>query len=209
MAHLSVTEMGARRWLFDLRIPWQAVALTALGIFGFVLAAWFPWWGLVMYAPQYPQGLTMLADLQGMTGDVAEINQLNHYIGLMRVDEAAQLERAIAPAMVGLSAVAAAVALLLGRPWPAWLSRLPLILFPAVFLADLKVWLWYAGNHLDPRAALSSSIKSFTPTLLGAGQIAQFRTFGWVEVGFWLALAGGLLVLAGGWLQIRRRQGEV
>lgn len=151
-----------------------------------------------MFAPQYPDGLIATTTLQEMSGDIDEIDTLNHYIGMMKLGDAAKVERAIAPYVIwSFSALAVGAALVQTR-WVGWALRLPLVLFPVAFLADLKFWLWYAGNHLDPTAALSSSIKGFTPVLLGEGKIAQFRTLSWLEPGFWYAASGSLLILAAG-----------
>lgn len=179
--------------------------LSALGALLLVLSLSRPWWGMVMYAPQYPQGLITIASLQGLSGDVDELNELNHYIGMMRLEDAARVERQLAPYLVYVFGALAVGAAFMRRMWMAWSLRLPLVSFPLVFLIDLKFWLWYAGNHLDPKAALSSTIKGFTPVVLGAGKIAQFRTYSWVEPGFWFAVAGAVLVLAAGVLMSRSR----
>lgn len=181
-----------------------AIGVTLAGCLLFILSLDRTWWGLIMYAPQFPQGLEVGATLRRLVGEVEQIDALNHYIGMIPLNDAARLERALAPyAVYGFSLLAAA-ALLVRRQWPAWLLRIPMLTFPLVFLADLKYWLWYAGNHLDPRAALSATVKGFTPTMLGPGKIAQFETYGWLEPGFWMATAGVLCVLAGGLLTSRR-----
>ncbi|HLN60859.1 MAG TPA: hypothetical protein VK464_04845 [Symbiobacteriaceae bacterium] len=182
-----------------------ALGFSLVGALLFVLSLGRPWWGMVMYAPQYPQGLVTITTLQRMSGDVAEIDELNHYIGMMRLDEAARLERTAAPYLVWAFAALAVGAALVPKRWVAWLLRLPMLSFPVVFLADLKFWLWYAGNHLDPKAALSSTIKGFTPVLLGEGKIAQFRTQAWLEPGFWWAVAGAAAVVLAGCLLRQRR----
>jgi len=81
---------------------------------------------------------------------------------------------------------------------PGWwrlLARLPILLYPIVFVIDLFGWLYYAGNNLDPTAALSSSISEFTPRIFGEGVIGQFTTTASFETGFWLAIAAALLAL--------------
>lgn len=200
------TAAGGRS--LRIRSRWPVLVLTGLGCVLFVLSLSQPWWGMVMFAPQYPKGLELMATLQAVGGDAAEIDALNHYIGMMPISKAAPLERAIAPATVWMAA-AAALAALAARGRLAWLLRVPMLVFPLFFLLDLKIWLWYAGNHLDPKAALSAAVKNFTPAMLGWGNVAQFKTYGWVETGFWLSLGGVLLVLAGGWLDHRRQQEEM
>ena len=41
-----------------------------------------PNWSLTLHAPQYPAGLRVEARLNGISGDVNEIDGLNHYIGM-------------------------------------------------------------------------------------------------------------------------------
>ena len=41
-----------------------------------------PIWKIELSAPQYPEGLMMQISANGLGGDVAIINGLNHYIGM-------------------------------------------------------------------------------------------------------------------------------
>ena len=174
--------------------PLIAVLLVASAVL-LLVSIRLPWWSITMWAPQYPQGLTATATLTEIVGeDVAELDALNHYIGMMKLNDAAKFERSISVPMV----IAMAVLLVISiwpRNWLRWVLRLPTVIFPVFFLADLKLWLWYAGNHLDPNAALRSTISAFTPTMLGWGKVAQFHTYGWLQAGFWLALAAAVLTL--------------
>ncbi len=184
---------------------WVGALVMLVGVALFISSLYRPWWGMIMFAPQYPSGLETVSTLRSMSGDVEEIDELNHYIGMMKLGDAAKLERRLAPYLIFLFALLAAGSILVSRPVAAWLLRAPALSFPLFFLADLKFWLWYAGNHLDPKAALSSTIKGFTPTMLGEGKIAQFRTVGWLEPGFWFAVAGVVCIIAAGLLLTRRR----
>ena len=154
-----------------------------------------PYWSITLWAPQYPEGLRGVAYLDRLAGDVAEVDTLNHYIGMMRLGDAAQLERRYARLIVG------AVALLLAASLPArgrarWLSAGPLLAYPVGFVADLAAWLYHAGHNLDPHAPLSSSIRPFTPAVLGRGTVGQFETAARFEAGFLMALVAALLLLA-------------
>lgn len=170
------------------------------------LAAGQPWWGMLLRAPQYPQGLEIVATLQGMRGDVHEVDTLNHYIGMIPLGEAARAELKAAPyAVPAMAAMALASAFWSG--WGGWALRAPLVAFPIFFLADLKAWMWWAGNHLDPHAPMNRAIQRFTPTLLGEGRIAQFVTYGFLDTGFWLASLAAALALAAGFVPCSRRGG--
>ena len=72
---------------------------------------------------------------------------------------------------------------------------MPIIIYPIVFVADLFGWLYYAGHSLYPYAPLSSSIKPFTPRIVGVGTIGQFSTEAYFMAGFYLAVIAALVVL--------------
>lgn len=171
-----------------------AAALLAISTF-------LPYWRMRLNAPQYPSGLFVTVYVNHMEGDVAEIDGLNHYIGMRPLGDAAKIERAIAPiAMVVIGLMIIGVAFIHSR----WLAvfAIPAMTFPFVFIGDLWVWLWYYGNNLDPKAPLSSAIKPFTPAVLGTGHVGQFSTTAVLQAGWYLALAAALL--AGVGLHYRR-----
>jgi hypothetical protein len=178
-------------WNYDRLIIAVGLLLAAVLL---LLSIRLPYWSIVLEAPQYPEGLKATAYVNRFAGDVTEIDELNHYIGMMKLGDAARLERSLAAPLMATMAGLALLSCFL-RGWGARLLRLPLVLFPFGLAGDLTVWLWYAGHHLDPRAALSSSIKPFMPTVLGRGTIGQFHTIGGFEWGFWLALLAAMITL--------------
>src|SRR5262249_59426590 len=105
------------------------------------------------------------------------------------VEEAAGLERHFAVIAVTALALLLLASVFIQNWWAALLA-LPAVLYPAIFLGDLFFWLYRFGHELDPHAALSSSVKPFTPVLLGEGRIGQFRPSAGLEEGVYIALAG-------------------
>ncbi|MBP7962199.1 MAG: cytochrome C [Caldilineaceae bacterium] len=166
------------------------------------LSTFFPYWRMRLNAPQYPKGLYVTVYVNHMTGDVAEIDGLNHYIGMAPLNKAAKIERAIAPiAMVVIALLILGVALIHSK-WFA-IFAIPAMTFPLIFLADLWLWLRFYGNNLDPTAPLSSAIKPFTPAVLFTGHVGQFSTTAWVLPGWYLALLAAILTGVG--LHFRRQ----
>lgn len=166
------------------------------------LSTFFPYWRMRLNAPQYPKGLYVTVYVNHMTGDVAEIDGLNHYIGMAPLDEAAQIERAIAPiAMVVIALLILGLAFIHSK-WFAILA-IPAMTFPFIFLADLWLWLRFYGNNLDPTAPLSAAIKPFTPAVLFTGHVGQFSTTAWVLPGWYLAALAAILTGVG--LHYRRQ----
>lgn len=160
-----------------------------------VLTIVLPYWSITLHAPQYPKGLTIDAYVNAMRGDVSEVDGLNHYIGMIKLEEAAKIERTISRIAIPFIAVLAVLSFWVKSRW-RWLLALPVIIYPIVFTLDLFAWLYYAGHSLDPKAALSSSIHEFTPTILGTGIIGQFSTVATFRIGFYLAVLAAIIVLA-------------
>jgi copper chaperone NosL len=174
---------------------WLVIALTLAAASLYVASFFVPWWRFTLFAPQYPGGLSLEISLTGLSGDVREIDMLNHYIGMGHLEEAARVERALAGYGVGaIGVIIMLLALLPGRKLSP-LIVVPGVFFPATFVADSFYWLYRFGHHLDPRAPLK--IKAFTPQLFGEGVIGQFRTVATPSLGLWLSLGAlAALVLA-------------
>ena len=153
-----------------------------------------PLWVSQFTAPQYPYGLHLQVYLTRVLGDTAEVDLLNHYVGLRPIQTMATLERSLALGMlVGACVLALAAACFRKSSWQT-LFILPLVLFPVGMLIDLYAWLWYAGHSLDPESAMSMSIKEFTPKLIGTQRIANFEVTSGLGVGAWMQMAAAVLL---------------
>ena len=161
-----------------------------------VVSIVLPYWHMKLLAPQYPGGLHLFAYIYRLTGDVAEIDGLNHYIGMRPLGEAAHLERSLSIAGTAAIALLVLAAVYVHNRYAALLA-IPALLYPAVFLGDLYYWLRTFGLNLDPHAALSSSVEPFVPTLLGTGRIGQFATQATPGPGLYLAAVASVSILAG------------
>ncbi|MDP3704176.1 MAG: nitrous oxide reductase family maturation protein NosD [Candidatus Omnitrophota bacterium] len=161
-------------------------------------SARLPYWYTHVSAPQYPNGLTVVVYPNRITGDVREIDSLNHYIGMRPLEQGAPLERRLAIPGLIIAALALLAAAVVPVRWAGWLI-LPALLLPLLFAGDLYWWLREYGLHLNPKAPLNHSVKPFIPALLGEGKIAQFHATAWFGIGFYLALAAGVLAAFGVW----------
>ncbi len=190
---------GSSRPLVTFLIP---SALLMLGALLIILSIFLPFWSMTLFAPQYPDGLQVNVYIDRLAGDVREVDSLNHYLGMPPLDEGGQLERSISV----YSLVAVSLLLVAGvfvhNAW-AGLLALPAIGFPAVFLADLFLILYRYGHSIDPESALGGAVDPFTPPLLGAGTVGQFRTVASPEGGLILATLAVGVVLLGLWFHRR------
>ncbi len=161
-----------------------------------------PYWILQLEAPQFPGGLTVRAFINRLEGDVAELEGLNHYVGLDSFDDGAVFERSIAVIAVLVLAGLLLAAWLIHSRWVVVLVT-PALLFPVIFVADLQYWLWVYGHNLDPRAPLAAAVGEFTPPIFGRAEIAQFDTLALPGPGLILAVAAAVLIAFG--LRAHRR----
>ncbi len=161
-----------------------------------LVSLFLPYWHMVLVAPQYPDNLQLTAHVNQLSGDVAEIDSLNHYIGMRPLEEAAQFERSVGVYILILLVIMLEFAAWIHSRW-AVLLVLPAVFFPAIFLLDLHLWMSHFGQNLDPDAPLSNSIEPFVPPILGTGMVGQFKTIATPGIGLLLsALASVVIIVA-------------
>lgn len=184
-------ELRVRRWRYLTPTLVFMVARVLL-----LVSIFLPYWHMELDAPQYPDGLFLTAYVNHLTGDVREIDGLNHYIGMRPLGEAAAFERAVAVwAIIAMFLLVEGAAFVHSR-W-AVLLALPAVTFPVAFLVDLYYWMRTFGLNLDPEAPLSAAVKPFVPTVLGEGGIGQFKTYADLGTGYWLAVGCSALTVIG------------
>ena len=164
--------MGAT-WLerrLDLRSRW----LVSMMIVPLLLAVIAPIWQMRFEAPQYPAGLGLDIYTYTVAGDVQEVNTLNHYIGMSRIDRTALSDLSFLPFAIGAFGLLALRVAALGDV-RSLLDLLALyVYFGAFAFARFAYTLYVFGHNLDERAPFE--MEPFTPPILGTKQIANFTT---------------------------------
>ncbi len=184
-----------------LRYAMPTVLLTVARVL-LLVSIFLPYWHMELEAPQYPNGLVLTAFVNHLSGDVREIDGLNHYIGMRPLNDAARLERQASVWMIVAMVFLMEGAIVTHSRW-AGLLAIPAVAFPPLFLLDLHYWMRTFGQNLDPNAPLSASVKPFTPTILGEGGIGQFRTYAEMGSGLHLAFAAAGVILLALWFHRR------
>lgn len=186
---------GTRVPLSTFLVPTAIFMLAALLL---MVSMMLPYWQMKLTAPQYPKGLITRVYINHLEGDVSEIDALNHYLGMPKLDEGGQFERSVS--VLALSVIGL---LMLGTTFVhnRWASLfvLPALLWPPAFLGDLALILYQYGHSIDPKSALGGAIKPFTPPILGPGTIGQFGTVAEAGPGLILAFIASGLLLIGLW----------
>jgi copper chaperone NosL len=199
-----------RREYDFLRRPLTLGARVALlvGIGALVGAIILPLWKITLIAPQYQEGLTLnIYSYQLVAGnggqDLAEINNLNHYIGMKPLEQADFFEMRWVPFVLGVFILLALRAAAIGT-MRSLVDVLALYLyFTAFSLGSFYYRLYTYGHDLDPKAPMT--IEPFTPVLIGSQQIANFVQSSWPQIGSIFLAVFPLCVIGAMWLSRREK----
>jgi copper chaperone NosL len=183
-----------RTRMHKLDVLWLGCAVAAVALL--LVAAQMPLWVMELRAPQYPQGLGLVAYGTRLEGDLAEINSLNHYIGVAAIEPDEILELKLFPYLIAALVGTVIVGGIFARHR---LVRVGLGLavwgFAAGFLVDLQWWLYRTGHELDTGAPMRALVtEGFTPRVLGETQVINFESDAMVAAGFWLIIGAAVLV---------------
>jgi hypothetical protein len=168
-----------------------------------VAALFFPLWKMHLVAPQYSDGLDLYIFPYKIQGGgyngqhLAEINNLNHYIGMKPIQAADFMEMRWMPFVFGLIILLILRSIVFGEMGNV-VDLFALYSYFGVFsIASFWYRLYEYGHNLDPRAPVH--IKPFTPRLIGVEQIANFREASYPMAGAYLLCLSVLLILLAGW----------
>jgi len=156
-----------------------------------------PIWYVALEAPNYPKesfpnGIPVYYHFDGFSGDVFEMETINHFIGMDPMDRGAPYLRMVAP----YALVFVALLLVFFILYPAKILNLFMLIpisLPLIFLGFYSYWLYWFGHHMHDWGAFK--IKPFMPTVFGDGKVAQFTTHSYPTTGFWILVAISILCI--------------
>ena len=182
------------------------VAVAAL-----LLAAtyYLPLWSIGLEAPQYPEGLGLkiyINEIGGQNqGDLNKINNLNHYIGMKKIQPDSIKELKIMPWVMRFMMLFGIVIAIIGKR--SWLL-IWLILFILLALAglvDYYMWGYDYGHNLDTEnAIIKIPGMTYQPPLIGSKKLLNFNATSWPGAGGWFAIAAFLIGLVVWWNDKRK-----
>lgn len=185
-------------------------ALLAIGSLLLVGVLWAPIWRIHLIAPQYPEGLGMEIRANRVHGhgehDLDNINELNHYIGMKRIEPDAIPELRIMPWIVGALALSGLAVAAAGRRrlLVTWLAAF--MVCAAVGVADFWRWEYDYGHNLDnEHAVLKIPGMTYQPPLIGGKQLLNFHASSWPAAGGILAGVAMVLALLAVWFTWREQ----
>ena len=150
-----------------------------------------PIWSVSLEAPNYPKdafpmGIPVYFHFDGFSGEVHEMNTINHFIGMDPMERGGPYERVLAPYALIFTAFMMALFIIYDKKILNIFMLIP-VLLPGIFLGLYSYWLYWFGHNMHDYGAFT--IKPFMPTVFGDGKVAQFVTHSYPTTGFWFLLA--------------------
>ena len=168
-----------------------------------VASFFFPLWKMHLFAPQYEEGLSLYIYCYKIEGgglggaDLAEINNLNHYIGMKSLEQADFIEMQWMPFVFGLIILLLLRAAVFGEMSNV-VDVFTLFSYFGVFsIGAFYYRLYVYGHQLNPMAPMK--IEPFTPLLIGSKQIANFVQHSYPQAAAYLQIMAVVFVMLAGW----------
>lgn len=160
--------------------------LIAISALAMTLLLTQPIWVIYLMAPQYPEGLELRIFHDRFTGNVDQINGLNHYIGMATIHNEMFPEFTVMRYFIGALVGWGLLAALIGRRWAlaSWLFGLLAYVIWAMW--DMYSWGWNYGHKLDPHAAIKIEGMAYQPPLFGHKTLLNFDAWSYPDVGGWV-----------------------
>lgn len=185
-------ELLARPLLFWSR--W----LLALAVVPLVIGAFEPLWRIHFVAPQYPTGLDLYVRSYTIEGgnrgnDLPEINTLNHYVGMRKLDPADFADLDFIPFAIGALALLALRVAVIGDVRSLVDLAVLTGYFGAFSLGRFAYMLYTYGHDLDPKAPIRMA--AFMPPILGTKPMGNFTVSSYPAFGTFLIGAFATVVV--------------
>ena len=175
---------------------------------GALIAVFFlPAWRIDLFAPQYPEGLTLYIWINKLSGDIDIINGLNHYIGMKHISEEMFPEFTFLPYVVGFFMLLGMVTAVTGNRKLLLYYVVLTIIGGLLVPYDLYRWGYEYGHNLDPKAAIQVPGLSYQPPVFGHKRVLNFDAYSFPDVAGWIVFGAGILsslILTTEWYKARK-----
>lgn len=167
--------------------------LVAFASGALIVVFFLPAWRIDLFAPQYPEGLTLNIWVNGLSGDVDIINGLNHYIGMKHITVEMFPEFKFLPYVVGFFMLLGMIVAITGRRRYLFIYLALTAIGGLLAIYDFYRWAYDYGHHLDPTAPIQVPGLSYQPPLIGHKRLLNFDAYSFPDVGGWVVIGAGAL----------------
>lgn len=162
--------------------------LLGLGSLLLLITYFVPLWQILLWAPQYPEGLTMKIWTDKLSGEVDIINGLNHYIGMKHISVEMFPEFKFLGILIGFLIVVGLAASVWSSPRTLFFFTLLSYLYGVAAMWDFWRWGYDYGHNLDPKAAIVVPGMSYQPPLIGYKNLLNFTSYSGPDTGAWIII---------------------
>ena len=178
-----------------------------------VLSFFFPIWYIDLEAPQYPEGIGLEIWLNKITGqkpnDLANINGLNHYIGMKEIVPDAIPELRIMPFIIFFLIVFGLISGISGKRSLVYIWIVLFFVIAAVGLYDFYMWEYDYGHNLNPHAAIKIPGMAYQPPLIGSKMLLNFNAISMPHIGSYILVVAVVLAAVALYLDKKNKTIEV
>lgn len=179
-----------------------------LGVASLSLIATFfvPLWQIMLWAPQYPEGLVMKIWHNNLSGNIDIINGLNHYIGMKHISVDMFPEFEYIGLLIGFLMAVGLLAALLASGRILFFFTLLSYGYGFAALYDFWSWGYDYGHNLDPNAAIKVPDMSYQPPVIGYKNLLNFTSYSGPDIGAWIIIVVCLLATVLWWWEFFRQR---
>jgi len=181
---------------------WMRVLLVVCAV-ALLSVLVFPIWQIQLAAPQYPEGLVLLIYASKLGGNVDIINGLNHYIGMKTLHAEDFIEFTVLRYIIIAYALLILITGVVGKRKLLNATFAAFVVFGIVAMVDFWKWEYDYGHNLDSDAAIKVPGMAYQPPLLGYKQLLNFGAYSIPDIGGWIFIGVGAILLALVVLEIR------
>jgi copper chaperone NosL len=146
-----------------------------------------PLWYIALEAPQYPDGIEMYIWVNKITGEeentLQNINILNHYIGMKKIEPDSIPELKIFPYIGAVLILFGLLAWWRNKPSLLYAFGFTLLILSMLGVLDFWMWEYDYGHNLDPHAAIQVEGMTYQPPLLGSKWLLNFKAVSFPHIG--------------------------
>lgn len=180
--------------------------LLVLSFITLTLTYFLPLWEIGIFAPQYPEGLNLTIWLNKMTGDLNNVNILNHYVGMKVITPNEIPEFTLFPKLVAGLLVLSLICIIIPKIWSLIVYFFSFSAFAIFALYDFWKWEYDYGHNLNPDAPIKVPGMSYQPPLFGKETLLNITVYSFPGPGGWMMFASFALLIYVLWVVYKERQ---
>ncbi len=168
------------------KIPQLLMLFSVILLTGVFL---FPLWQITLDAAQFPGGLRLNIWINKFSGDegggdiIANINILNHYIGMQKIEPDSIAELQYFPYIIYIMMGLGLVVTFLNRAWGYFIWFVIISILGILGVYDFYLWMYDYGHNLDPTAPIKVPGMTYMPPLFGEKDLLNFYVKSYPRLG--------------------------